>query len=218
MQIYLIRHTTPLVAANTCYGQADVDLSADYLQEAAEVKKKINEAVTKIWCSPLMRCRKLAEFLFPEQLIFFDDDLKEINCGRWELKSWDDIPKQELQHWMENYQTVPYPGGESYTMLQQRVMQVLQRISAEGHGTVGIVTHAGVIKCILALALGLTIEEVLRNYKLPYGAVHTLYLPHAIVHPPLLSSSRASVYNPAHSRANPHSCVANAGNNRASRE
>jgi alpha-ribazole phosphatase len=171
MEIFLIRHTTPVVPANTCYGQADVDLVTDYMKEAVQVKNKIEGHVAKVWCSPLRRCSKLAQFIFPDNHVVFDDDLKEINCGSWELKPLDDIPKAELRYWMAHYKTVPYPGGESYIALQQRVMRGFQRISTEGYERVAIVTHAGVIRCILACVLDLTVEDVFDKYRLPYGAV-----------------------------------------------
>ena len=35
MEIYLVRHTTPDVAKGICYGQADIDVTATFLAEAA---------------------------------------------------------------------------------------------------------------------------------------------------------------------------------------
>ena len=41
MQIYLVRHTTPDIGHDTCYGRKDIVLAASFEQEASEVLEKL---------------------------------------------------------------------------------------------------------------------------------------------------------------------------------
>src|SRR6516165_7242435 len=94
--IYLIRHTTPTVSKGICYGQSDIDLTESFDEEASVIKKHLTEQIEHVYSSPLMRCTKLAEYLFPKSNIQLYKDLMEINCGNWEMKQWDLVPKKEI--------------------------------------------------------------------------------------------------------------------------
>jgi len=50
------------------------------------------------------------------------DDLMELNCGDWEMQAWNDIPKPEIQPWLDDFVHVPVPNGESYTQMHERVV------------------------------------------------------------------------------------------------
>ena len=78
MEIYLIRHTKPDIVKGTCYGQADIGTTDSFLYEASCIQQHIPAGIQTVYSSPLRRCRQLAEFLFPQQVIFLDDRLKEI--------------------------------------------------------------------------------------------------------------------------------------------
>jgi alpha-ribazole phosphatase len=171
MEIYLIRHTAPAIDKGICYGQSDVAVSSNFFHDAQEIKKRIPPNIKAIYSSPLTRCRQLAEFLFPGQQIEYMDELKEINCGRWELKSWEQIDKDELDHWMKNFVHVCFPGGESLLQLHERVVNAFSSISQSGHSPVAIITHAGVIRSILSFALGTPISECFTHYNPAFGAV-----------------------------------------------
>jgi alpha-ribazole phosphatase len=66
MEIYLIRHTTPQVESGTCYGQADLDVTETFELEASIIQQHLPAHITQVHSSPLQRCRKLADYLFPE--------------------------------------------------------------------------------------------------------------------------------------------------------
>ena len=119
MEIFLIRHTTPLVAKGTCYGQTDLDVTESFSQEASAILEHIPTNIIKVYSSPLQRCAKLANTLFPSHSIEWHNDLMELNCGEWEMLEWDNIPKAEIKPWMDNFVHVQVPGGESYAQLHQ---------------------------------------------------------------------------------------------------
>ncbi len=174
MQLYLIRHTTPAVPSGVCYGQSDVDVAATFFDEAEKVRHKIAH-VTPVatYSSPLSRAAKLAASLKlgPAR---HDARLMELDFGAWEMQAWDDIPREQLDRWGNDYICIAPPGGETYVELHRRVMEVLQELRVRHAGeTVVVVTHAGVIRALLAEVLGLPLTEVFR-FHLDFAGITLL--------------------------------------------
>ncbi|WP_315820053.1 histidine phosphatase family protein [Paraflavitalea speifideaquila] len=94
MSIYVIRHTTPLIDKGTCYGQADIDVTGSFLEEANIIGQYLPDELAAVYSSPLQRCSKLAAHLFPAHPIKFDHDLKEISCGNGNCKSGMIFPRR----------------------------------------------------------------------------------------------------------------------------
>ncbi|GAC1438156.1 MAG: alpha-ribazole phosphatase [Sediminibacterium sp.] len=170
MEIYLIRHTTPAIAKGICYGQSDLDVTATFAAEAERTRVHLPVNIQTIYSSPLQRCRKLAEALFPQHQIQLHEDLKELHCGHWEMQPWDAIPKTEMQPWMEDFVNVPVPGGESYTQLHQRVINCLQLICQEA-GPVAIVAHGGVLRSIASHITNTPLKVSFDAFSFHYGCV-----------------------------------------------
>ncbi|HLP39593.1 alpha-ribazole phosphatase [Lacibacter sp.] len=174
-EIYLIRHTTPAVEKGTCYGQADLDVTESFYEEAAMIKEYLPTSIKSVYASPLQRCSKLAQHLFPSHNISFHDDLKEINCGEWELRKWDDIPQEIVMPWMNDFVNVRIPGGESYLDLFARTTTIFQKI-AEKKERAAIVSHGGVLRSILSHLTNTALIDSFNVFKLQYGCVVKLYL------------------------------------------
>lgn len=170
MSIYLIRHTAPLIEKGTCYGQADIDVKDSFHAEAAIIRSVLPGDISSIYSSPLQRCSKLAEHLFPGAAINWEHQLKEINCGEWELLKWDDIPADVIDPWMKDYVNVRIPGGENYIDLYTRVIETFLRIASDPAPAV-VVTHGGVIRSILAHITGTSLLDSFGAFSLHYGCV-----------------------------------------------
>lgn len=175
MEIYLIRHTTPAVEKGTCYGQADLDVTESFYEEAALIKQHLPATIQTVYASPLQRCSKLAEHLFPAHDISFHNDLKEINCGEWELRKWDDIPQEVVMPWMNDFVNVRIPGGESYLDLLARTSAVFNHIAAKQEHA-AIVSHGGVMRSILSHLTDTPLIDSFNVFKLQYGCVVKLFL------------------------------------------
>lgn len=174
-EIYLIRHTTPAVEKGTCYGQADLDVTESFFDEAALIKQYLPAHVQSVYASPLQRCSKLAQHLFPSHNILFHDELKEINCGEWELKKWDDIPQEIVMPWMNDFVNVRIPGGESYLDLFERTTTMFESIAAKKE-TAAIVSHGGVMRSILSHLTDTALIDSFNVFKLQYGCVVKLHV------------------------------------------
>jgi alpha-ribazole phosphatase len=180
--IYLIRHTTPAVAKGVCYGQTDLDITETFLEEAEVIRQVLPTGVATVHSSPLQRCARLARHLFPGQTISLEDELMEVHCGEWEMKNWDELPKEEIDPWMADFVNIRIPGGESYLDLQERVNRCWNRIRegspqaaepglAMESGAIAVVAHGGVIRSILSGITGTPLIDSFKVFGLHYGCV-----------------------------------------------
>jgi len=176
MRLYLIRHTTPAIAPGVCYGQADVDVAATFFDELQAVRSKISDlAPVATYSSPLSRASKLASGLQLGEPAH-DARLMELDFGDWELRAWEEIPRAHLDQWGHAYTDIAPPGGETFTELHRRATACLQDLKCRHSGQdVVVVTHAGVIRAMLADVLNLPLIEVFR-FHLDYGSVTQLNL------------------------------------------
>lgn len=174
MEIYVIRHTPVAVDQNTCYGQTDVAVAANFLEEVSKIDQKIPTDFDAIYSSPLRRCHALASELNRGK-ITSDPALMEMHFGDWESKTWDAINPEKLQVWMDDFVNVQTPNGESLSMLFARVKNFIDQLRTREHNKVLIVTHAGVIRCLWAYLLGIPLQNI---FKIPvgYGEVFSFYL------------------------------------------
>jgi alpha-ribazole phosphatase len=148
MILHLIRHPKPLIDAGICYGR--LDISAENFDAVAESLRAELPSGLPLWSSPLRRCRVLAERLNPSPV--FDERLVEMDFGAWEGRAWDAIPRHELDAWAADVAGFAPPGGESPLALQQRALEFVASLEVP---EAVIVTHAGVIRTLLAHWQGL---------------------------------------------------------------
>lgn len=174
MEVYLIRHTTPDVKKGICYGQTDLNIKIDTFKDELEyIKSNLPKDIDCFYSSTLKRCSILAEHLSP--VVNLDERLKELNFGRWENKSWDEISSTELNLWMQDFVNVNPPDGENYINLHQRTINFIDDILERSHKKIAIVTHAGNIRSILSYILDLALENSFR-IQLSYASVSHVFI------------------------------------------
>jgi alpha-ribazole phosphatase len=174
LKLTLIRHTSLQIAPGVCYGQTDVDVSVNFMQEVLITQKKLsNMPIDAVFCSPLQRCVKLAEALDLNN-IRQDDRLKELHFGDWEMQAWDDIPRDYFDEWAQNYAHMPPPNGETFNQLQTRGIAFINEILGQHHKQhVLIVTHGGMIRALLAYVLSMELKSLFR-FNIDYGSLTQL--------------------------------------------
>jgi alpha-ribazole phosphatase len=175
VELYLIRHTLPDIPAGICYGRSDIGLASSFESEAREVRRKFGIPPELVYSSPSQRCLKLAQFLSqgwgcrPVE----DARLMELHFGEWEMKGWHEISMEALERWGASYIHEPPPGGETYVELHQRAQSFLVELNDSEAASVAVVTHAGVIRALLAEATGKALSETF-DFELDYGGVTRL--------------------------------------------
>lgn len=170
MDIYLIRHTTPDVAKGICYGQTDLDVTDSFHNEVASIIPHLPSNIAAVYSSPLQRCKKLAEALFPSHTIQLHRELMELNCGTWEMQEWNAIPKTEMQPWLDDFVNVVVPDGESYAQMHTRIANIFDELSKQSLPAV-IVAHGGVLRSILAHITHTPLKESFDVFTCHYGCV-----------------------------------------------
>ncbi len=177
MEIYLIRHTTPDIEKGICYGNSDIDIKMPIDTELNLILNQLPNTVNAIYTSPLKRCLYLATQLHQKlnTKIIWDDRLKELNFGDWELKNWNNIYEPDLTKWMNNYEVETCPNGESYLDLKFRATTFLNEIQTLNLKNLVIVTHGGFIRTCLSIINKQPLSEIM-NQKVDYGCVIKLNL------------------------------------------
>jgi len=173
MEIYLVRHTKTAIPQGICFGRTDVETAETFPQEAGKVKAFFDFEVDEVFSSPLQRCKKLAQAVWPGRAKT-DTRIVELDFGSWEMKKWDDIPQEKLLEWTDNYVKLAPPNGESFETMYARVKNFYcNSVFPLGCNTVAIVTHAGVIRASLALGMNIPLQETF-NYPVEHGSITKL--------------------------------------------
>jgi alpha-ribazole phosphatase len=181
MQLILVRHPQPLVAAGVCYGRTDLPVAPE---EQARTLASLTATLPKnaaLFTSPLQRCAELAARL-PQQPLIVDARLAEMDFGAWEMQSWDDIPRADIDAWAVDLIEYHPGGGESVLKMAARVQSFYADLQRQ-QGSVSniIICHAGTIRLLRALHAGLPLRT---------AALHAAQTPHKIAYGESLILSR----------------------------
>ncbi len=150
MAVIVVRHpetADPRVIA----GQSEVALAPHANIDAIVASLP---AVQRIVSSDLSRCRILAEAIAAKTGLActFDPRWREQSFGAWEGKRWDEVDGRD---YLDQWTTATPPGGESIRDVRARVAAAL---AESGDGTL-VVSHAGPIRCALAVTRGISLAE-----------------------------------------------------------
>lgn len=189
--LYLLRHgeiATPGILA----GKTDVALSSNGFSQLSQATDALID-IQRCISSPLIRCLAWASAYCQQQNLFLDvdDQLQEMDFGDWDGQGYQSLwanTEQASGHsigdfWQNPWQHQP-PNGETMTSFVNRVdswwhdfccqNSSLQSSNAEKklENTL-VVTHAGVIKHILARVLNLPIPgtDHMASIDVPYGCL-----------------------------------------------
>lgn len=173
MQLYLIRHPKPEIAAGICYGQSDLAVSDAQCQLVQAQLRALLPADIPLFSSPLQRCAKLARLLHAAPQ--FDARLMELHFGAWEMQSWDAIARDEIDAWAADVTEYAVGGGESVLAMATRVIDFLHCVNEIPKSQAIIVAHAGSIRMLQAFQPGMQAIELAReaaasNRKIAFGA------------------------------------------------
>jgi alpha-ribazole phosphatase len=179
-RLWLIRHGEPEESVRQrCYGSLDVGLSARGQEQMADVAQHLSaEPIARVYSSPRSRAldgaRAIAGSTRHVEVLA---DLREIDFGAFEGLAYDEIAARYPQiynSWMDHPTEVEFPGGESYAVMRVRVLHALDHMLRASKGeTVAVVTHGGVIRALIAWALGVPDEHIF-SIGQRHGAVNLL--------------------------------------------
>lgn len=151
MLLYLIRHGQPEVASGVCYGRTDLAVRPE---EHARVLTACVPALpvhAPVISSPLRRCSELAARIaasLGHATVEHDDRLMEMHFGDWEMRAWDNIPRDEVDAWANDVVHARPGGGESVFDVARRVHAFHADLQARQHDAAIVVCHAGTMRLL----------------------------------------------------------------------
>jgi len=167
IRLFLLRHGSTSAPPGCFVGRTDVPLSGQGLSRLANPAEQL-KGVDIWYCSPMLRARQTLEHLqkqgCPVVEPVYDERLREIDFGRWELQTFANIAVQDQKHivaWNQ-YLDFVFPEGEAVASFIARVESLLTFFREQEGKSLAVVTHGGVIRTMICLALGLSP----RNYLL----------------------------------------------------
>jgi alpha-ribazole phosphatase len=174
--LVLIRHAETALAGRFC-GRLDPDLNAaGEAQLSLIVEQLASLQIERICCSDLLRASRTAAAISQRIGVLAEcrSGLQEMDFGLWEGMTWTEIEDRfpwEAERWLRHPSSRSAPGGEHYEDFVARVEEELTTLVCQSpHRTIALVTHLGVIQCILTRFFNVIKADAWRLSS-RYGAV-----------------------------------------------
>lgn len=170
LQIHFLRHAETTAPTGSMVGSTDVGLSAQGMDQAKQLAVRLPTGMPCL-CSPMLRARQTLEQLQVHGVacdVRFDERLREMNFGDYEMKTFAEITDNgaDVDAWIE-YTHFTFPGGESVAHFTHRLQELLLEFRTRKDEQVLVLTHGGVIRTMLCLALGLDTKNYLLFNVMP---------------------------------------------------
>lgn len=151
-----------------------------HAQAAAAAERLAELKVTAVYSSPVTRCVETAEYIAQTHSLDIEtiEDVGEVRYGDWEGKKIKKLAKLPQWRVVQFFPSrMRFPGGEALREVQYRAVQALERLAAHhGDDTIVVVSHADLIKLVLAHYLGVHMDLFQRVVVSP-ASVSIIALP-----------------------------------------
>lgn len=177
--ITLIRHGMTKENERSAYiGWSDSPLSEkgrDKVESYSELWK--NNSIEYVFSSDLVRCVETANILFPHQPLQKIRNLREMNFGKWEKKTYEELKNiPAYREWLDHMFVSGPDDGEDFPTFSKRVeaafAEVKHNMLEDALTDVAVVTHGGVIRCLLTMLVNS--NKTFFDWKIPYGSGYRL--------------------------------------------
>ncbi len=200
IRILLIRHGTTDLLGKMLYGRMPgIALNSDGLRQAERLAEVLNAryGIAEVLSSPLDRARQTAQPIASRcgLAVDIEEGITEIDFGLWTGKTFEELSRlPDWKAYNHNRSICQTPGGESMMHVQARAWRALnslaRRHSTLEESTAAVISHGDVIRCILLLLLGMSIDHIARIEIAP-GSVSEIVLGQ---HGPVVHSLNERVY------------------------
>ncbi|MGE7415664.1 histidine phosphatase family protein [Methylobacterium tarhaniae] len=165
---FLVRHAAhDRLGRVLCGRMPGVTLGREGKAQAASLAERLaGEGLAAIYASPLERAQETAAPVAARAGLPVETlpALNEIDFGAWTGRSFDDLHGDSTwTGWNQARHVTRPPGGETILEAQGRAMRGLEDLRARhGEARLALVSHADVIKLVIAHALGLGADGMQR--------------------------------------------------------
>lgn len=166
IQLLLIRHAeNDYIRSGRLAGWTPgVHLNDDGKRQAEALGQRLAAAKFQaVYSSPLERAVETAQAVVQHHSglnLLIEDDIGELRCGQWTGQSLRQLARTRLWQIVQHCPSrARFPDGESIREMQARAVGAIERI-AEHHltGKVAVVSHADVIKAMVAHYAGMPLD------------------------------------------------------------
>lgn len=183
--VLLVRHgRTTANASGTLAGWTPgVHLDERGREQAGALASRLAEVpLAAVVTSPLERCQETADAVLEGRTAprHVDDRLGECGYGEWTGRELKTLVKDPLWKAVQAHpSSVTFPGGESMRAMQTRAVDAVRSWNAQlGEAATWLaVSHADVIKAVVADALGVHLDEFQRIQVDPASLTVVTYTP-----------------------------------------
>lgn len=183
-KLLLVRHAvTDWHGQNRNLGQNDIPLNEEGVRQAEAVAAALaQQSIAAIACSPLRRAAHTAEIAARPHHhleVAVDERLTDFRIGVWEGKSHDELAaRDDYRRFVADPTSVEIPGGESLEGLRARALAAVEerRRTLGGEGAIAIVSHADVVRVLLAHYLGMSVGHFAR-FRISVASITTIAFP-----------------------------------------
>ena len=148
--ILLLRHgATPGNAQHKYIGATDEPLSPE---GRAALQGFSYPPADLVYISPKLRCRQTAEILFPGATFREVEDLREMDFGVFEGRSFREMAQDaDYSAWLDSNCEAPIPGGEVKAGFTERCCAAFLAVLEQDHAPrLSFLVHGGSIMAILS--------------------------------------------------------------------
>ena len=162
--LVLLRHATTSTTGRRLGGRKPgfpLDVGGREQAEAA-ARRLARLPVSAVYASPMERTRETAAPVARAHglRVRIERGINEVDYGEWTDRPLAQLRRRALWRTIQQAPSrVTFPGGESIRGAQQRAVEATERLAAAHRGrTIVLVSHADVIKAILAHHLGMGLD------------------------------------------------------------
>lgn len=152
MKITMIRHfATAGNLAKRYIGRTDEPLC----EEGEALLRQLSyPKVEAVFASPMKRCVKTANLIYPELSPTLCSGLRECDFGTFENKNYLELKdNKNYQLWIDSNGLLPFPEGENLTAFKKRTIKSFKKVITQsrdsGYKSIALVVHGGTIMSIL---------------------------------------------------------------------
>lgn len=158
-RILLLRHgETEGESSIRFHGATDVALSPLGRAQMREAARALpDDGIDLVVASPLARAWEGARIVRPQAPIVLEADFREIDFGRWEGLTAEEIEQRDpslYRLWREGAPGFEFPEGERRASFRARVEAGLERMLARRAHSMLVVAHKGVVRRIVERLCG----------------------------------------------------------------
>lgn len=173
--IVLIRHATTASTGKRLGGWTDTPLDDRGTEQARRAAERLADLpLAAVYSSPLKRTQQTARIVAgPHGLrVRTRKAIGEVDYGDWTDRALGHLRRRTYWRTIQQFPSrVVFPGGESIRGAQARAVDAVELLAREhGDDTVAVVSHADVIKAVVAHFLGMPLDAFQRLVVSPASA------------------------------------------------